>query len=168
MEAVRLAERLGLRVSHETSTDLFCKCPFHKGGNETKASFSISKTKPVWNCYVCGGGPLFILVAKIAGLAPAAAVELLNEHGFTATLEAPELPTKAYGDRFKEDIKVLPEPSLAVFKAVPNGVALQLGFPTALLRECGVLYDYAEDRVIFPVRDSHRRLRAVIGRAIAQ
>jgi DNA primase len=61
---------LGLKSTHETSTEIRTKCPFHKGKNPT--SFRFNKTTGTWVCFSnhChdNASDLFGLVMKVLGI----------------------------------------------------------------------------------------------------
>lgn len=57
---------------------------------------------------------------------------------------------------------ILPEALLGVFHRAPT-LLLDNGFNIELLREHDVGYDLVHDRITYPVRDHHGRLRAVMG-----
>ena len=55
-------EKLGIRVHSETDSEIRCFCPFHEDDNP---SSSFSKSKGVFNCFVCGGETLDSLIEKL-------------------------------------------------------------------------------------------------------
>lgn len=55
-------EKLGIKVHSETDSEIRCFCPFHEDDNP---SSSFSKSKGVFNCFVCGGETLDSLIDKL-------------------------------------------------------------------------------------------------------
>lgn len=71
-ESVRLDEvltDLGIDIQEVNRTEHWASCPLptHPSA-DVKPSFSVNEVSMLYNCFVCGGGPLPLLVAEMQGL----------------------------------------------------------------------------------------------------
>lgn len=148
--------------------NVLTKCPFHGGGQERKASFSIELEKGVYHCFTCHaagdipkllrelGVPRIAVDRETASLKPhllAARERLLYEkkHAFVQR------------DPFRADF-VLPETILGVYEFCPRRL-LDDGFNPEVLKNLEIGYDRNGDRIMYPLRDRYGNLAGFSGGA---
>jgi len=145
-------------------------CPFHKGGQESHASFWINRKTGYWGCFTCqeGGGGLKALLKKLGVKASA----------IDGKIEAAEQEAKKYVavNRARERIRsrkefkgesILPDALLGVFDWLPLDL-VNAGFTKELLREHDIGFDRRLRRITFPVRDLYGNLIGISGRSTQQ
>ncbi len=94
-EAIRQAASIAEVISTYTSVrGNKAICPFH---SDTHPSLSISETKGLWHCFVCGvGGDTFTFVMKVEGVSFLEAVKILcDRYGITYTYSSPQEASEA-------------------------------------------------------------------------
>jgi DNA primase len=133
------------------------KCPFHKGGEEKKPSFSINPDKGLFNCFTCHlagdveymlklvGLPTFQIEHEIKNIKPLLQknrelMQYQKEHTFS-TGENPFLAPV-----------VLPEQLLGVYEWMPTSL-VEKGFDPAVLQSMEVGFDRNQQRITYPIRD---------------
>lgn len=145
------------------------RCPFHKGGEETKPSFSINVDLGLFHCFTC----------KVSGTIP----RLLTMLG------VPRDVVDAETREIKEDIRqaqlrkywrkrgewrqtdpmqariVLPEKILKPYEWCPVSL-VQYGFREDLLQSMEVGFDREKLRITYPIRDYYGNLAGVVGGAV--
>lgn len=158
-----------LRPSGENQ--VLTKCPFHKGGQELKASFSVNVEKGVFHCFTCHKH------GNIKQL-----LEELNVPG--STIDAETKVIQPYLDRQRELFKVekqhvfsnrdpfksnfvLPESLLGVYEVCPTSLVAD-GFREDILKEMDVGYDRENNRIMYPLRDMYGNLAGFSGGATPQ
>jgi hypothetical protein len=150
------------------------KCPFHKGGEERKASFSINLESGVWHCFTChepggerskDGGNLRQLLTKLS--VPESTLDselkiiepMLEQKQRLFKIEQRDFFTDR--DPFKADY-VLNESILGVYRFCPSKLVND-GFDPALLQDMQIGYDRSHDRIMFPLRDMYGNLAGFSG-----
>lgn len=145
------------------TSNILTKCPFHKGGNESKPSFSVNIEKGLFHCFTgdCGvQGNIYQLLKLLQVPKSLIASELkllkplLNDsyakHEFnkkTAFVNKDPLMAK----------QVLPESILGVYKFCPTSL-VEDGFLPEVLSEYEVGFDQRANRVTYPIRDLYGNL----------
>lgn len=148
--------------------NILTKCPFHKGGEEHKPSFSIHLDRALFHCFTChvAGGIGYLL--KLLGLsreqidAELSTIKpLLEKNRETYLLEK----NNVFKDTnpFKSDY-VLPEAILGVYEWCPTRLVEQ-GFDVSLLRDLEIGYDRQGERIMYPLRDLYGNLAGFSGGA---
>jgi DNA primase len=147
--------------------NVLTKCPFHKGGQETKPSFSVNVEKGLFHCFTChiAGDVKYLLRllglsrsqidAEVASIQPELdenrrRLEFEKEHVF----EGGEDPFKAK--------RTLPEELLGVYDFCPNSL-LEAGFMKELLQDMEIGFDRVLQRVTYPIRDMYGNLAGIAG-----
>ena len=79
IDAADIIDIIGRRITiKKTGTSYKARCPFHKGGQEKRPSFSISPDRNLWKCWSCGvGGSAVDFLCRYEQLEFLEAVELL-------------------------------------------------------------------------------------------
>ena len=137
-------------------SNVLTKCPFHKGGQETKPSFSINLEKGVWQCFTChesGTLPRLLKLLEVPKATIASEMLVIKPH-LDARREIYEA-TKANSFRDKtpfETQTVLPEEILGVYDLPPQKL-IDDGFDPKLLRSLDIGYDRNNERIMYPLRD---------------
>lgn len=147
--------------------NVLTKCPFHKGGQETKPSFSIDVVRGVFHCFTCHeAGQLRKLLRLLKVPRSTIDAELkiiqpeLDRARETYLLQKNNFFVK---DPFRADY-ILPEEILGVYEWCPTSLTND-GFDEALLKKLEVGYDRNQDRVMYPLRDMYGNLAGFSGGA---
>ena len=142
------------------------KCPFHKGGEERKPSFSVNTNTGLWHCFTCHkAGNIRALLKELSVPAQTIDAELavlqpmLQRQREMWNIQKENM----FSDRdpFQSDY-TLPEAILGIFDFMP----LQLvndGFDPELLHRLEVGYDRNNNRIMYPLRDIHGNLAGFAG-----
>lgn len=156
----------GSKFRASGGNNVMTKCPFHKGGNERRSSFSVNVVKGVFQCFTCHeagdirwllhqlGLPRETVDAEIAGIKP-----ILERNREMHKLEKEN--AFIYRDRFSADSE-LPEAVLGIYDWDPP---LPPQFNRATLKELEVGYDSRLERVTYPLRDMYGKLAGISGGA---
>jgi hypothetical protein len=142
------------------------KCPFHKGGRETNASFSINVDTGLFNCFTCHESGTIRRLLQLLGL-PKQEIdnetkelrELFNNN--IAALKFKRRTDCIQNDPFRAKM-VLPETFLAAYDFMPTKLVTD-GFRPDVLQYCEVGYDRSNDRITYPIRDLYGNLAGVVG-----
>jgi DNA primase len=147
-------------------SNVLCRCPFHKGGEERKPSFSVNLERALFHCFTCHvagdlkyllrllGLPRSMIDAEVRGIQP-----LLEKQRELHEFE--KRHTFSIKDPFKADY-VLPEALLGVFEWCPSHL-LEKGFSMEVLRDLEVGFDKLNGRVTYPLRDLYGNLAGFSG-----
>jgi DNA primase len=142
------------------------KCPFHKGGNETKASFSINVDMGLFQCFTCHVAGSIKVLLKMLGL-PKNLVDAETQ-GLKALFDAnlanlrKKRRTDCVGhDPFRAKFE-LPEMVLAAYEYLPTKL-VEDGFSVETLQYCEVGFDQFNNRITYPIRDLYGNLAGVAG-----
>jgi len=151
-----------------SGSNIVCKCPFHKGGQEHSASFGINLEKGVFNCFSCHESGDLRRLLKLMGAsrqtidAELAAIQPELDH-------ARELHGKVKENFFRErdPFKAeypLPEALLGVYDWMPTQLVSK-GFDPLLLQDMDIGFDRAGSRIMYPIRDMYGTLVGYSGGA---
>jgi len=58
------------RIRKSGASNVACRCPFHKGGQEARPSFSVNVELGVFNCYTCHESGTIPTLLTMLGLPP--------------------------------------------------------------------------------------------------
>jgi len=179
---------LGLKATHETSTEIRTKCPFHKGKNPT--SFRFNKTTGSWVCFSnhCheNYSDIFGLVMKVLGVDFKQALNYVADlagidiNGGLANPDTEKLLTEASILNFissrrvkstNSSRKVYDESILQEIKQIDSSYFfMRDGFSEETLRyfELGGSYidTFGVTRSAIPIRDENNNLVMITGRRI--
>jgi len=150
--------------------NVLTKCPFHKGGEEAKPSFSINIQTGLFHCFTGGcnvaGGIQYLLHllglprdridAELAGIRP-----ILEKNRETYLLEKQNVFKN--NNPFKADA-ILPESILGVYEWAPQKL-INDGFDVNLLRDLEIGFDKNQERIMYPLRDLYGNLAGFSGGA---
>lgn len=148
--------------------NVLTKCPFHKGGQEYKPSFSINLEKAVFHCFTCHvAGPIGYLL-HLLGI-PRELIDnelsvirpLLERNAETIRLEKQNFFKQ--NDPFKSDY-TLPESILGVYEWAPTQL-IERGFSEVLLKDLEIGFDRNGERIMYPLRDLYGNLAGFSGGA---
>jgi DNA primase len=142
-------------------------CPFHKGGQERKPSFWISRETGHWGCFSCSakGSSLKQLLRDIGAGSLAIEREIEQaekEARDTSRVQKAQRKKKARAE-FRGQY-IIPDAVLGVFDWMPVGL-LEEGFTEETLIEHDIGYDQRYNRITFPVRDIFGNIVGISGRA---
>ena len=157
-------KELGHRHKPAGGDNVMFRCPFHKGGQERKPSFSLNTRTGQWVCYTCWyGGGLKKLLYEIGHDRPTvdALIDPVRDQ-----LELRQMIKGRGGLRGGDPLYgpyVLPEELLGVYDFTPVSL-VDAGFDEDLLNELDVGYDRARKRVVWPLRDVYGNLIGLSGR----
>ncbi len=153
---------------HLGGGNVLTKCPFHKGGEEFKPSFSFNTEKAIFHCFSCHiagdisyflelmGLPESAREAELSGIKP-----ILEKNRETYRLEKQN--TFINKDPFKAEY-VLPESILGVYDWCPTKL-VEKGFSISLLKDLDIGFDRNGQRIMYPLRDLYGNLAGFSGGA---
>lgn len=146
--------------------EIYFKCPFHKGGNESKPSFYINVVTGVYFCHTCNiGGPILRLLVDIGIPRHIADAETANlkesiQHS-KKILVGKKAAQWVEQDPYKAT-SVLSETVLNNYMYCPTKL-VDKGFSINWLQHMEIGYDFQKNRIIYPIRDIHGNLAGVSG-----
>lgn len=153
---------------HVGDGNVLTKCPFHKGGQEYKPSFSINLEKALFHCFTCHVAGSINYLLKLLGLSReqidselSIIRPLLEKNAETHRLEKQNFFRQT--DPFKADY-ILPEKVLGVYEWAPMQL-IEKGFNEALLRDLEIGFDRRGERIMYPLRDLYGNLAGFSGGA---
>lgn len=150
--------------------NVLTKCPFHKGGQERKPSFSVNVETGLFHCFTCHvagpiqymlrllGLPREVVDAEVAAILPELEAgkrkqEFEKEHLFRSR------------DPFRTDYP-LPESLLGVYDWCPTKLT-DAGFDARLLQDMEIGFDKQQNRITYPLRDLYGTLTGISGGAMS-
>lgn len=144
-------------------------CPFHKGGNEKRASFSINLDSGVFHCFTGGcpaGSGSFKKLLELLQLPPTKINEVLNTvkpflDQVRRTTELRKVTAFKGVDPFRCQYP-LTEAIQGVYDFCPVSL-LEKGFSQEVMREMGVGYDLKNNRIMYPIHDMYGALAGYSG-----
>ena len=132
------------------------RCPFHSGGKHRGWSFTMHVYTGLCNCKSCNEGwTLYQLLEKLERKGEYRAIKEAK-----ILSDVPRVQKVAR----KKSPKVLPEEVLYLFPYAYG----KLPFPDEVIKAFDVRHDRDEDRIVYPIRDQRKRLRALHYRANTQ
>lgn len=151
--------------------NVLTKCPFHKGGQELKPSFSVNVEKGVFHCFTCHEAGSLQKLLKMLGVARSTIDSEMavikphldksrEKHQFNKKFAfTSNDPTKA---RYE-----LPEEILGVYDHPPEPLIAD-GFDRDLLKRMDIGVDQANQRIMYPLRDAYGTLAGFSGGAMSK
>lgn len=142
------------------------KCPFHKGGNESKPSFSINVDMGLFQCFTCHVTGTIKVLLKMLGLpkatidAETAGLKELFEANLNALLYKRRNDCVSI-DPFRAKM-TLPEMILAAYEHMPTKLVSD-GFSPDVMQYCEVGFDTTQNRITYPIRDMYGNLAGIVG-----
>ena len=171
-ELRRQALMAGISIFNDikpSGNDLMVNCPFHKGGQERKPSFGISKTDMKCHCFTCGySGNLYDVISRIFGY------EDEGEYGkgwLTRNFVSVEVEHRKrlelnIGRNSKKDIiKYVTEEELDKYRYI-HPYMYKRGLTDELIEKFDVGYDMDTECITFPVLDLNKRCVFVARRSV--
>lgn len=163
-----IVERYLGRGHYSGDENMSLRCPFHKGGEETRPSFSINVTTGVWQCFTCHVSGSLPRLLKALGLAPQVVDSELKD--VRADLEAARAAL-AWKKRERWTAKdpflaptVLPEALLKPYELLPTRL-VDAGFDPQWLHWMDIGFDRVNNRITYPIRDIYGNLAGISGGA---
>jgi DNA primase len=142
------------------------RCPFHKGGNESKPSFSINVDLGIFNCFTCkesGGIPKLLHLLGLSRDQVDAEIKDIK-----ADLEdnRNRLAWKRraqwrMADPFQAET-ILDEVTIRPYHLCPTKL-VEHGFDPRWLQYMEVGFDRVNNRITYPIRDLYSNLSGVVG-----
>jgi len=138
-------------------------CPFHKGGQEIKRSFMISKTDGHWWCYSCKQYGDLKRLFSMLGATSSFYTDFASQYEGIGVVEHPKTLDNS---PFNTD-PVLPEGLLGVYDYMPT-VLTQKGYHPSTLKFFEVGVDLRRYRITFPIRDLDGTLVGIAGKRLLE
>lgn len=150
-------------------TNIVCPCPFHKGGQESHASFGVNIQTGQFNCFACHESGSLKRLLRLLGcsreVVDSSLKEILPALEKAQALKQVQVQNFSYGrDPFKAPV-VLEEALLGVYDWLPVSLE-QKGFDVNLLRDMEIGFDKTNLRITYPIRDPYGNLAGISGGAI--
>ena len=157
------------RIRRSGEGQITCRCPFHKGGQERKASFSVNVDMGLFHCFTCHESGTIPGLLVMLGLTPA---EVDKETGFfkdaikqnLADLKLKRRAESYCNDPFRART-ILSETIVAAYNWCPTKL-VNSGFQIPWLQHLQVGVDQNNWRVTYPVRDIYGNLAGMVGGAM--
>lgn len=155
------------RFSGESNVTM--RCPFHKGGEETKPSFSVNVDQGLFHCFTC----------KVSGSIPRL-LTMLGVARDTVDAETREIREDLEQNRLRLMWRkkgllrridptrariILPEKILSPYDWCPLSL-VQYGLRQEWLKHMEVGFDRTNNRITYPIRDFYGNLAGVVGGAV--
>lgn len=145
------------------------RCPFHKGGQETRPSFSINVTNGVWQCFTCkANGSLPKLLRGLGLPRHIVDAELKDLRGELEANRHKILWKKRMVWQTTDPLlapTILPETLLKPYEYLPLNL-VNAGFDPAWLQWLEVGFDRTNNRVMYPIRDVYGNLAGMSGGSV--
>lgn len=157
------------RIKQSGGSNVITTCPFHKGGQERKPSFSINLDEGLFHCFTCHEAGDIKKMLQMLGV-PETRIELETSVIGPALEQNRQLQklrkTNFHVDKdpFKAEF-ILPESLLGVYDWMPTSL-VEKGFDVSLLREMNIGFDRKTDRITYPIRDMYGNLAGISGGTI--
>lgn len=143
-------------------------CPFHKEGQERRASFWVNRLNGEWGCFACAehGSDLRSLLRglgiksrRIEAVLEEAVTEAKRERVINKATKRRKARAEFRGEH------VLPEALLGVYDWCPTKL-LEEGFSEEVLLAHDIGFDRTRERITFPIRDLFGSLVGISGRTV--
>lgn len=151
---------------HLVGENYMCCCPFHA---ESRPSFGILNSYPyVWNCFVCGGGSLYSLVAHVLRIPIEEAEQYLLSNYYVADIkERPKIDIASILDGTEGKGRAShPDDVLSTLSEQIHPYLYSRGFTNKTINKYEIRYDKETNSIAFPVRASDGSLRFIKKRLI--
>lgn len=149
-------------------SNLILRCPFHKGGQETKPSFSVNVDLGVFQCFTChtaGGIVKLLKLLQIPDSTIDAELKDIRQalDDSRKKLKHQKIAQYVMRDPFEATV-ILPETILRPYRWCPTGL-VQQGFDPRWLEYMEVGFDRQNQRITYPIRDLYGNLAGISGGA---
>ncbi len=162
-----LVERyLGGKHRRSGESNVTLKCPFHKGGEETKPSFSINLDLGLFNCFTCHVSGTLPYLLRLLNV-PDNVIDM-ETRGIRVELEdnKARLMFKRRSEWKRKDPfqahTILSPVVLKPYEWCPNKL-VEAGFDPRLLENMQIGFDIPNKRITYPVHDIYGNLAGVVG-----
>jgi DNA primase len=154
------------RIRKAGEAQISCRCPFHKGGQERRPSFSVNVDMGLYHCFTCHeSGTIPTLLTRL-GLPPevvdretAAIKDEIKDN--LESLKIKRLKQRINNDPFRAPV-ILSETIIAAYNWCPTQL-VQSGFQIPWLQYLQVGVDRKNWRITYPVRDIYGNLAGIVG-----
>ena len=164
-----LVERHVGRGKYSGESNIMLRCPFHKGGGETKPSFSVNVDLGIFQCFTCKISGNIIKLLKLLGMPShvvVAETEIIRQ-GLKDNQE--RLKWKKRKDWVARDPflaqTILPEVTLRPYLWCPTKL-VDAGFSPEWLQYMEIGFDRVNNRITYPVRDLYGNLAGISGGSV--
>lgn len=146
--------------------NVLTKCPWHKGGDETKPSFGVDLERAIYHCFTCHEAGDIRKLLRLIGVSRSsidtelAVIQPLLDKN-RELLKVEKLNFFSDRDPFKADY-ILPEVILGVYEWMPLKL-IEDGFNPYLLQNMEVGFDRNSNRIMYPIRDVYGNLAGFSG-----
>jgi len=154
------------RLRKSGDSNIQCRCPFHKGGQETKPSFSVNVEMGLFHCFTCHESGTIPTMLTLLGLPPET-VDRETKHirqSIRENLESMKirrLSEQHTRDPFRAHT-VISEAILSGYRWCPMQLVND-GFQWEWLQYLQVGVDRKNQRITYPVRDIYGNLAGFVG-----
>lgn len=156
------------RCRKSGDSNVLCRCPFHKGGQETKPSFSVNVEMGLFNCFTCHESGTIPTMLTLMGVAPTTVdweTKAIRQ-GIRANIDARDIRKQKdlrTRDQFRAHT-VISEAVISGFNWCPVQLVEQ-GFQSEWLQYLQIGVDRKNQRITYPVRDIYGNLAGFSGGA---
>lgn len=166
---IALVERhLGRFRRFSGESNITMRCPFHKGGQETKPSFSVNVDTGVFHCFTCKASGAIPKMLSMLGLSK----EEVDREVADIRQDLEDNRRRLHWHRRSKWVgkdpmqaqTILPETLLRPFEWCPLKL-VEYGFRSEILRDLEVGYDRNLNRIMYPIRDVYGHLAGMVGGA---
>lgn len=163
-----LVERYIGRGHYSGENNISLRCPFHKGGQESRPSFSVNVDSGAFQCFTCkvsGGLPKLLKLLQLPDSVVDAELRDIRKE-LEENRERRKWKKKAEWisrDPFLASM-ILPESLLRPYKLLPLKLQAE-GFDTRWLEYMEIGYDRVNNRITYPIRDIYGNLAGLAGGA---
>lgn len=167
-EVLSLVEKYLGKGHFSGDANVQVRCPFHKGGQESRPSFGINVTNGIWQCFTCKLSGSLPKLLKLLGL-PRNIVDL-ELSGIRDALDANKRSIewkKRTQWKLTDPVlaeTVLPETILRPYEWCPTSL-INAGFSPEWLQWMDIGYDRNNNRITYPIRDIYGNLAGISGGA---
>lgn len=165
---VALVERYVGRGKFSGESNIMFRCPFHKGGEETKPSFSVNVDLGIFQCFTCKTSGNIIKLLKNLGVSDSVIDAETHELRKELDENRERLKWKKRADWLTRDPflaqTVLPEAMLRPYLWCPTRL-VEVGFQPELLQRMEIGFDRVNQRITYPIRDLYGNLAGISGGA---
>lgn len=164
-----LVERYIGRGRFSGESNMSLRCPFHKGGEETKPSFSVNVDLGIFNCFTCHATGGMQKLLKLLGLPQHVIDAELRDIRQELDDNKKRLKWKKRAEWVSKDPflaeTILPESILKPFEWCPTKL-VDLGFQTEWLKYMDIGFDRNNNRITYPIRDLYGNLAGISGGSV--
>lgn len=154
----------------QSGNDLMVTCPFHKGGQERKPSFGISKVNMSCHCFTCGySGSLYDVISRIFGYSDNGEYgkKWLSKNFVTIEIDNRQrLQLNFERNKTKKPIiQYVTEQELDRYRYI-HPYMYERGLTDDIIEKFDVGFDIDTDCVTFPILDLNKRCLFVARRSV--